>query len=246
MLTAKIPRSTIAKQSTVPASTLEAKFKTELPPGTYRILRWEWAPLNHQRVTFASAIAGFQTWLIAADDIDCEGEHTDILLPVPYYSQRDNRHQPVRTCNSSSCAMAAEFLKVGSCRGSDDWFWQSCVNPEGDSTDHQAMTRALKRVGIESEFRYDLNYADIDRELEAGRPLVLGLLHRGTLANPKGGHMAVCIGRDKNGYIFHDPWGHGFSYDSVNGECVHYPRQSLDARWLADGDKSGWGRIFKS
>ena len=241
---AEILRSTIAKQSTVQAKDLRPEHKTELKPGGYEIDRWEFAANGHQRVTFKNAIAGHFAWVIWGDDVVCTGEQETILLKVPYYSQRDNRNQSDRTCNTSACVMAAEFIKPGSCHQSDDWFWENCLNPEGDSTDHAAMTRALNRVGIKSEFFYNLEYSDINKELEAGRPLVLGLLHRGTLANPSGGHMVCCIGRYADGYVFNDSWGAGMEYTSPNGKEVKYPRKSLDSRWLADGQ--GWGRIFKN
>lgn len=243
----RITAHTWLKQDTRPASQLIERFKLSCKPGTeLDVIKAEWAPSGHIRITLLKPNCGFQTWLVYGDHCDCEGLPTqNILLNVPYYSQRDNTEQWWRTCNTSSCAMAAEFLKPGCCHGSDDWFWRHCVNPAGDTTDHSAMTVALRKVGIESEFHYDLSYADLDRELEAGRPVVIGVLHRGTLANPAGGHMICCIGRTQDGYLFHDPWGAGFSYDSHNGKSVEYPRQSLDARWLAGDISGGWGRVFK-
>jgi hypothetical protein len=49
----------------------------------------------------------------------------EVLLPTPYYSQRDNipsgNDMPYRTCFSSSCAMLAVTLKPGCITGDDDY-----------------------------------------------------------------------------------------------------------------------------
>ncbi|NES69055.1 MAG: hypothetical protein F6K24_29400 [Okeania sp. SIO2D1] len=71
------------------------------------------------------------------------------------------------------------------------------------------------------------------------------MLHKGTLNYPTGGHICVVVGKKSGGYTCHDPWGYGFSYEDHNGQAGYYPYQSLDARWLVEGDHSGWGRIFK-
>jgi hypothetical protein len=38
-----------------------------------------------------------------------------IKLPVPYFSQLDNKEEAERTCNTSSCAMVAKFLGANIC-----------------------------------------------------------------------------------------------------------------------------------
>lgn len=244
-----VTRSTVAKQSTAQAQKLQPEFKTELKPGEYDIIRWELAPLGHQRVTFADKVGNFQTWLIWGDDIECEGESKKIQLKVPYYSQRDNNSpQWWRQCNTSSHAMILNFLKPGSVASDDDYF-QRFVNPFGDTTDWAIHTQALKRFGIESEFRQNLDYGDIEASLLKGYPVAIGVLHKGPFSDPFGGHVLAIIGMDKSKGVFYanDPWGEGFSYSDHNGRCVEYPiYPSLDRRWLADGDKSGWGRIITS
>jgi hypothetical protein len=91
----------------------------------------------------------------------------------------------------------------------------------------------------------------LDSELAAGRPLVLGILHRGPTSNPtrNSGHMIVCIGRSADGksYTFHDPYGsllRGYTGPVIEGRQVIYSRMELEKRWTADGIRSGWGRIF--
>ena len=141
--------------------------------------------------------------------------------------------------------MVAEYLKPGCIKGSDDYYFINHFRPNWDSTDHSAQTKALKELGIDSGFSYNLDYEDLDKELAENHPVVIGVLHKGSIHQPSGGHMIVVIGKYESGYICHDPWGRGFDYANHNGRSVRYPYQSLNARWLADGAGTGWGRVFR-
>jgi hypothetical protein len=175
-----------------------------------------------------------------------------ILLNVPWYPQTDNFTLPDSTCNSSACAMCLEFLKPGSLppgpKGDDAYLRR--VLAIGKSTDNSVQTRVLQGYGLNSVFRFNLDFSDLDAELAAGRPSVLGILHRGPTHRPtrNSGHMICCIGKtDKGDYIFHDPYGslhRGYTGPVIEGRQVVYSRMELEKRWTADGPKSGWGRIF--
>jgi len=174
------------------------------------------------------------------------------ILNVPYYPQTDNYRDANRTCNSSACAMCLEYFKPGTLVGvkGDDAYIQK-VFAIGDTTDHSVQTKVLASYGVKSEFRYNLGFADLDRELSAGRPVVIGILHRGTLSAPTGGHMLVVIGKSPDGasYICNDPYGSlndGYTGPVTNGKGVKYSVEVLKHRWLEKGkDKTGWGRIFQ-
>ena len=172
------------------------------------------------------------------------------VLSVPYYPQTDNYRDANRTCNSSACAMCLEYFKPGTLKGSkgDDAYVQK-VFSIGDTTDHTVQTKVLAGYGIKSHFSYNLGFADLDRELSAGRPVVIGIYHRGTLSAPTGGHMVVVIGKKGEDYIVHDPYGSlndGYTGAVTNGKGAVYKKSDLDRRWTADGPKSGWGRIFEA
>lgn len=176
-------------------------------------------------------------------------EPAELVLPVPYYPQTDNYTQPERTCNSSSCAMALEYFRPGTLRGpkgDDDYIRK--VFDVGDTADHSVQTKVLKDYGIDSEFKYNLSFDDLDKELLENRPVVIGILHRGSLASPTGGHMIVVIGKNVKGqYIVHDPYGDlydGYTSNVYNGRSAIYEKYVLEARWTADGPGSGWGRVF--
>lgn len=174
------------------------------------------------------------------------------VLSVPYYPQTDNYRDAQRTCNSSSCAMCLEYFKPGTLQGAkgDDAYIRK-VFAVGDTTNHDVQTKVLQDYGVRSEFRYNLGFSDLDRELSAGRPVVIGILHRGTLSAPTGGHMLCVIGKSPDGksYICNDPYGDlmsGYTTPVNKGKGAVYPVEVLKYRWLEKGkDKTGWGRIFK-
>lgn len=177
-------------------------------------------------------------------------EPADVILPVPFYPQTDNYTQPERTCNSSACAMTLEYFRPGTLEGrkGDDEYLRT-VFSYGDTTDHSAQTKALEEYGVKSAFKYDLTFEDLDKELAAKRPVVLGILQKGTLQNPTGGHMIVVIGKNKYGYVCHDPYGDlydGYTSSVYNGRSVVYEKYVLKARWTVDGPGTGWGRVFYS
>lgn len=163
-------------------------------------------------------------------------------LRVKYFTQQDNREEPGRTCNTSCCAMAADYLKPGCISGDDEY--KDIVDKFGDTTDHNAQTKALASLGIKSQFEYNLSYRELDNSLILQKPIVIGVLHRGHFLTPYGGHMIIIIGKYSDGFIAHDPWGKPFWYESPDGANCEIPYQSLDTRWLVDGSYSGWGRLF--
>jgi len=171
------------------------------------------------------------------------------VLNVPYYPQTDNYRDAQRTCNSSACAMCLEYFKPGTLQGTkgDDSYIQK-VFAIGDTTDHTVQTKVLEGYGVKSHFSYNLSFADLDRELAAGRPVVIGIYHRGTLSAPSGGHMVVVIGKKGEDYVVNDPYGSlndGYTGTVTNGKGAVYKKSDLMYRWLEKGkDKTGWGRIF--
>jgi hypothetical protein len=169
------------------------------------------------------------------------------ILTVPFFPQTDNYRDAQRTCNSSACAMCLEYFKPGTLVGpkGDDAYVQK-VFAVGDTTDHTVQTKVLASYGIKSHFSYNLSFNDLDKNLAAGKPVVIGILHRGSLSAPTGGHMVVVIGKKGEDYVVNDPYGSlndGYTGPVTNGKGAIYKRSDLVRRWCPKGN-DGWGRIF--
>lgn len=88
-------------------------------------------------------------------------------------------------------------------------------DPYDHTTDHSSQTAALKSLGIDSTWRVNFSLAECRKEIDDGRPVVIGLLHKGPVSAPTGGgHMILLIGHTPTGFIVHDPNG---DLDLVNG-----------------------------
>jgi len=165
------------------------------------------------------------------------------VLAVPYQSQLDNASgKGYRECFSSSCAMLAMFYKkvVG-----DDTY--NVVRAKyGDTTSAQAQLAALRSLGLRADFRTDGTVAALRREIDEGRPVAVGWLHKGPVSAPSGdGHWSVIIGVDEKGnWIHNDPNGEaslvGGGYTTNrNGAGVVYSRKNWEPRWRPGGS-GGW------
>ena len=146
-----------------------------------------------------------------------------IQLAVPYFSQRDSAtNQGERMCFSSSCAMAAAFLKPGCLPGkgqADDHYLQ-LVQRFGDTTDAAAQVQALASLGIRAQFRTNGDSKALIQQLTQGIPCPVGWLHHGRLAAPSdGGHWSLVVGWDPNAqqFLMHDPYG-------VSGDIENWTR----------------------
>lgn len=167
------------------------------------------------------------------------------LLSVPYQSQRDNYRDASRTCFSSSCAMAAMYLRPDSVRNDDEYIKK--VFAIGDTTDSSVQVKALKSLGFNPKFRQDGGLGDLKKNLLAGVPVPIGILHQGPYNAPSGGGHWICvIGFDDSTSYFtvHDPWGEidhkAGTYISTNGKSLLYSYQLIKTRWTVEGEKTGW------
>ena len=176
-----------------------------------------------------------------------------IQLAVPYLSQRDSAtSQGERMCFSSSCAMAAAFIKPGclSGKGQADDHYLQLVQRYGDSTNAAAQVQALASLGIQAQFRTNGAGKALIQQLKSGIPCPVGWLHHGTAASPTGGgHWSLAVGWDPNAqqFLMHDPYGEadlvagGFTCTAIgSGKGVRYSLRNWGARWQADGPGTGW------
>ena len=177
---------------------------------------------------------------------------TAIELPVPYYAQNDSSTgQGPRMCFSSSCAMAAEFLRPGcltSGPGQPDDRYLAIVQRHGDTTDAQAQIQALAELGITARLRTDGRMEDLITQLQRRIPVPVGWLHKGPVQAPSGGgHWSVVVGWDPQRQVLriHDPNGEadltaGGYVSDIGGKGQLYSRRNWGRRWMVEGDGSGW------
>jgi lysozyme len=253
-------QDTLLKKEPLQAFELSEKSKVTVPAGRSYTVVNSVEEGTHIKVTIDH---GAGTWYIYKPHwkyvVAGTTEKTEdgvILLNAPYYTQLDSStNHATRMCFSSTCAMAAEFLKpgcLGGNRGADDVYLTKYVFRYGDTTNAVAHVRALKDLGIVAVYRQNLSRSDIIAQLEKGIPVPVGYLHKGPIGRPSGdGHWSLIVGIDqaKKQYIVNDPWGEadlvgGGMMGSQNGSKLRYSFRNFEPRWMVEGDRTGWGLIL--
>jgi GH24 family phage-related lysozyme (muramidase) len=169
-------------------------------------------------------------------------QQNGILLRVAYEAQNDNSGTGYRECFSSSAAMVARFY--GKVRGDNEYI--KLRSKYGDTTDAQAQIKTLQSLGLNARLLTNCSADFIESELRAGRPLMVGWLHKGPVTAPTGGgHWSVIIGFTDSAFIFNDPNGeadiiNGGYINNTKGAGIAYSRKNWLRRWEVDGPKTGW------
>jgi len=174
-----------------------------------------------------------------------------ITLAVPYYPQGDSRTgQGPRMCFSSTCAMAAAFLRPGYLDGDGqpDDRYLAIVQRYGDTTEASAQVQALAALGITARLRTDGRIEHLVQQLQRGLPVPVGWLHRGPVQAPSGGgHWSLVIGweEQRQQLRIHDPNGEadlvgGFYRSDTTGNGQLYSLRNWGRRWMVEGDGTGW------
>ena len=164
-------------------------------------------------------------------------------LPVKYEYQNDNASGTgYREGYSSSCAMLAAYH--GKVESDDEY--NRIRRRFGDTTSTAAQLNTLSSLGLRAQFYTDGTVEALKREIDEGRPVAVGWLHKGPVSAPRGGgHWSVVIGYDSTGFILHDPNGEanlvggGYANHS-KGESVHYSYKNWTPRWCVEGIGTGW------
>ena len=177
------------------------------------------------------------------------GIHQEVF-GVPYYNQLDSpTGYGYRECFDSAAAMVVAFYHGVKSQDA----YRQVRRKFGDTTEVHAQVSALRSLGLDAEFRKNTRVEDIEIEIDAGRPIMVGWLHRGdfTKGNPAVcdtngcGHWSVIIGYDKDDFIAMDPMGkpdmeHGGHDTTKSGELIRMSRPAFYQRFLIEGKASGW------
>ena len=169
-----------------------------------------------------------------------------VLINVPYEAQNDNASGTgYRECFSSSAAMVARYYgKIA-----NDDAYNKFRAKYGDTTDAKAQVNALKALGLNARFITNCTVALLEAELNAGRPVMVGWLHKGAVTAPTGGgHWSVVIGYTPTAFIHNDPNGEanlvaGGYANTTKGKGVTYSRANWIKRWLVESPNSGWALL---
>lgn len=152
--------------------------------------------------------------------------------------------------------MLLEFMKPGTLPGSkgDDKYVQR-VFSIGDTIYPDVQVQALSSFGLKTSFTANSTFAQLDKQIDRGVPVPIGILHQGPSSSPVGGgHWIIVIGKVKDPkapggiwYIVNDPWGEidnaSGTYISTNGKELRYSKGLLRSRWTIYGDGSGYAII---
>ena len=177
------------------------------------------------------------------------GIHQEVY-GVPYYNQLDSpTGYGYRECFDAASAMVVAFHR--SVKSQDAY--RQVRRKYGDTTEVNAQVSALRSLGLDAEFRKNTRVEDIEIEIDAGRPLMVGWLHKGDFSkgNPAVcdgngcGHWSVIIGYDKDDFIAMDPMGkpdmeHGGHDITKSGKMIRMSRPAFYQRWSIEGEASGW------
>lgn len=158
----------------------------------------------------------------------------NLELTTKYWSQRDNDVQPLRTCNSTTNAMYLDWLLRVTGRPGlpDDQGYVNNVLRRGDTIYHDVQTETIREYGFSTKWMTDEDTPFVDALLEAGFPVVVNFLHRGSMSKPTGGHVILLIGHSGSSYVAQDPFGTLMSnYSNHNGKHSSIPEQQFKARW---------------
>jgi hypothetical protein len=222
-----------------------------------------WKDLPHQRAAVQELweaipaslkkddAAWYKTW--KATRLQTTTRQITNPLRVPYYSQRDSSTEhALRMCFSSSCAMLLEALRPGTLQGPNgDDAYLGRVLRYGDTTQSGSQLKALGFYGVQASLTHRADWLTIQRQIDAGFPVPIGILHKGPVSAPTGGGHWICvIGYTDDALIVHDPFG---NLDLVNGGYINnwgarlrYSKRNFGPRWMVEGPGTGWAIIAKS
>jgi hypothetical protein len=184
----------------------------------------------------------FQTWKTTGI--------TQEVYGVPYYSQLDSlTGYGFRECFDASAAMVAAFYRAVNSQDA----YRQFRRKHGDTTEIHSQVAALRALGLDADFRKNVRVEDIEIEIDAGRPLMVGWLHKGDFTKGKPavcdtegcGHWSVIVGYNKDEFIAMDPMGlpdmeRGGHNTKRSGELIRMSRPAFYQRFLIEGEASGW------
>lgn len=169
---------------------------------------------------------------------------TDVLLDVPYYSQRDNYYDPFGSCNVTMYAMAGAYYGVERKYGDrfkqleDDMNRYIKDNRMSRHT-HDDLALMGRAYGLNSRFNVNRTFAQIENQLRLGNPVGIS----GSFT--KSGHIILIIGLRGLDFVVHDPFGNALkSYKDDDGKALVYPREYMNQKMRFNNKPEKWAHFF--
>ena len=259
--TLKVIKPTIFKLSPLPSVELEDDEKVSIEEGK----EFKIAALldcgDHIKFTLDDGlIAGRNTWtaydghieVYEPDGTKFKGEYelgdklpSEVNIPVPHHTQRNNEFRPSGTCNVTSVAMCINYFgkKNASKRRKkqleDDLFlmlkdngWRRHV--------HDHLSRLFPLFGLTNDFKTEASWEEVKVHLANKKPII----YSGRFTSF--GHIIVIRGYDENNkqWIVNDPWGEYFAsgYQNKSGENLRYSYDLL-SRLSYSGKSHTWAHF---
>ena len=181
---------------------------------------------------------------------------TSRILSVEGRSQRDNKHFPSSTCNTTAVAVVASFYGVKSLLPGvqlediltemtmEPWAKKLAVECEGKKYENSPRLVWKVLENLIERFPSKIDHADIEKltldqicdHLDAGRPLIIG--GNFPCGNTTIGHFQVISGYEKSGDVFivQDSWGDPTTkYENTDGTNVRISRADAQKWWRDAG-----------
>jgi hypothetical protein len=236
-LTAQV--NTLLKTHPLDSASLDlpGDFDTfELKAGDSVEINWQLsAANNHIRFELKEPIKGRFNWHAFVPHLRA----TTVNLDVPYFSQRDNKFDPSRTCNVTCMAMVAAYFGIKAKKGQlEDEFYQLMQRSGKNILVHADLDWLLKTYGIGNRFTTQATWGEIRKHLADDNPVVIS----GRFT--RSGHLIVLRGFENSGdFWVNDPFGQwNFEtrrtrpYTNTRGENLLYSGEELA---IACGEQTG-------
>ena len=176
-----------------------------------------------------------------------------------YYRQLDLPNGQ-RMCFTSASAMVAAFhRKVDSQEE-----YEQIRAKYGPTSSVMAHVSALNSLGLRVRFTQNADSSDVEAEIDQGRPVLVGWLHRGDLLRGEPpmcgsyscGHWSVIHGYSGRyssdaSWLISDPAGlprieEGGHNPALSGYRVSVRQAAFHQRWQDQGPRSGWAIFVES
>lgn len=259
--TLKVIKPTIFKISSLPSVDLDDDEKVFVEEGK----EFEICALldrgDHIKFTLDDEVLGGRnTWIAydghveiyEPDGTKFKGEYgigdqlpSEVNIPVPHYSQRNNEFRPSGTCNVTSVAMCINYfakknaVKREKQQLEDDLYLM--VEQRGwDRHVHDHLSKLFPLFGLTNEFKVEASWEEIKVHLANNKPVI----YSGRFTSA--GHIIVIRGYDENNkqWIVNDPWGEYFAsgYQDKSGENLRYSYDLL-SRISYSGQSHTWAHL---